>query len=59
MDISTFAKHITEEEFHMISHINKDSGATLVRLVLSKIKVNVTTQYTNFCLTTGVLSYPA
>ena len=28
MDISTFAKHMTEEEFHMISHINKDSGAT-------------------------------
>ena len=28
MDISTFAKHMTEDEFHMISHINKDSGAT-------------------------------
>ena len=27
-DISTFAKHMTEEEFHTISHINKDSGAT-------------------------------
>ena len=28
MDISTFVKHQTEEEFHMISHINKDNGAT-------------------------------
>ena len=28
MDISTFAKHMTEEECHMISHINIDSGAT-------------------------------
>ena len=28
MDISTFVKHMTKEEFHMISHINKDSGAT-------------------------------
>ena len=28
MHISKFAKHMTEEEFHMISHINKDSGAT-------------------------------
>ena len=28
MDISTFAKHMTEEEFHMISHANKDNGAT-------------------------------
>ena len=28
MDISMFAKHMTKEEFHMISHINKDSGAT-------------------------------
>ena len=28
MGISTFAKHMTEEEFHMVSHINKDSGAT-------------------------------
>ena len=27
MYISTFAKRMTEEEFHMISHINKDSGA--------------------------------
>ena len=28
MDISKFAKHMTEEEFHMISNINKDNGAT-------------------------------
>ena len=28
MDISTFVKHMTEEEFHMISNINKDNGAT-------------------------------
>ena len=28
MDISTFVKHMIEEEFHMISHINKDNGAT-------------------------------
>ena len=28
VDISTFAKHMTEEEFHMICHISKDSGAT-------------------------------
>ena len=27
-DISTFVKYMTEEEFRVISHINKDSGAT-------------------------------
>ena len=27
-DISTFVKHMTEEEFRVISHINKDSGET-------------------------------
>ena len=27
-DISTFVKNMTEEEFRVISHINKDSGAT-------------------------------
>ena len=27
-DISTFVKHMTREEFRVISHINKDSGAT-------------------------------
>ena len=28
IDISTFVEHMTEEEFHLISHINKDNGAT-------------------------------
>ena len=28
MDIFTFVKHTTEEEFHMISDVNKDNGAT-------------------------------
>ena len=28
MDMSTFVKHMTEEEFRMICHINKDNGAT-------------------------------
>ena len=27
-DIPTFVKNMTEEEFRVISHINKDSGAT-------------------------------
>ena len=44
MDISTFAKHMTEQEFHMISYTNKDSGATGA----FENYVNVATQYTNF-----------
>ena len=28
MDISAFSKHMTEEEFHMISHISEGNGAT-------------------------------
>ena len=39
MDISTFAKHMTEDEFHMISHINKDSGATGAFISIPKLSL--------------------